>query len=263
MTGDVGANSVLSPNSRKDKDANDDGNADEQDKLVKIKVSEHAQMLSPSSRVVGDTIALRGNAKVFNVYYNELINKRGVILGTKTTPLALPVLTLPALPSIMPGTQDVELKQKATRTLAPGSYGKITVKEGGTLVLTGGVYHVDTLDIRGKTDILFRGPSQLRVKNEMDTDAGTYIGPDPSLSGLTASDIVIYVAGTDDKGRRHDDDDVSPTAVQIGEKNTVVANIYAPNGTIHLRASTKATGAFIGKRVIIGEKVELTLKSAF
>ncbi|MDO8532671.1 MAG: SBBP repeat-containing protein [Dehalococcoidia bacterium] len=80
---------------------------------------------------------------------------------------------------------------------------------------------------------------------------------------VTASDIVIYVAGGDDKGRRHDDDDVSPTAVQIGEKNTVVANIYAPNGTIHLRASTQATGAFIGKRVIIGEKVELTLKSAF
>jgi len=263
VTGDVGANTALSPNSRRDRDEDDDENEDEKDKLVEVTIGQRAQMLSPSSRVVGDTVALRSNAKIFNVYYNELINKKGVIQGTKTSPLNLPVLTLPALPSITPGTQDVELKQKATRILAPGSYDSITVKEGGTLILTGGVYHVNTLDIRGKTDILFRAPSQLRVKNEMDTDAGTYIGPDPSLPGLTASDIVIYVAGGDDKGRRHGDEDVGPTAVQIGEKNTVVANIYAPNGTIHIRAGTKATGAFIGKRVIIGEKVELTLKSAF
>lgn len=198
LTGDVGANTALSPNSRRDRD--DDKNTDEQDKLVEVRLSERAQMLSPSSRVVGDTVALRSNAKVFNVYYNELINKKGVIQGTKTTPLNLPALTLPALPSITPGTQDIELKNKQTLTLAPGSYGNITVKEGGTLILTGGVYHVNTLDIRGKTDILFRAPSQLRVKNEMDTDNGTYIGPDPSLPGLTASDIVIYVAGTDDRG---------------------------------------------------------------
>jgi UDP-3-O-[3-hydroxymyristoyl] glucosamine N-acyltransferase len=51
--------------------------------------------------------------------------------------------------------------------------------------------------------------------------------------------------------------------VQIGERNTVIANIYAPNGTVFLRANTIGTRAFIGKRAEIGERVELTLKSAF
>ncbi|MDO8635091.1 MAG: hypothetical protein Q7R34_02440, partial [Dehalococcoidia bacterium] len=91
------------------------------------------------------------------------------------------------------------------------------------------------------------------------------------VAGLKASDIVFYVEGADDKGRRHDDDhdkdkkdeEVSPTVVQIGVKNTLLANIYSPNGTVWLKEGTKGTGAFIGKRVRIGEKVELTLDSAF
>lgn len=85
---------------------------------------------------------------------------------------------------------------------------------------------------------------------------------DSKLLGSVAPQRIV-VKATDGKGRRHGDEDVGPTAVEIGEKNTVVANIYAPNGAIHIRAGTKATGAFIGKRVIIGEKVEITLKSAF
>ena len=41
------------------------------------------------------------------------------------------------------------------------------------------------------------------------------------------------------------------------------ANIYAPNGTVWLRANTIATGAFIGKRARIGQLIELRLESAF
>ena len=103
----------------------------------------------------------------------------------------------------------------------------------------------------------FLAQSEVRVKNEMDTDAKTFIGPDASVPSLQASQIIFYVEGVDNNSG------VATTAVQIGERNTVRANIYAPNGTVWLRASTTATGAFIGKQAKIGERVELTLKSAF
>lgn len=54
-----------------------------------------------------------------------------------------------------------------------------------------------------------------------------------------------------------------PMVVQIGERNTLLANIYAPNGTVWLKSNTKATGSFIGKQARIGERVELKLESAF
>lgn len=104
----------------------------------------------------------------------------------------------------------------------------------------------------------------LRVKNEFDTDAKTYIGPDASAPNLSAAQIVFYAAGTDDRGRHHDEDeDLTPTVVQIGQRNTVLANIYAPNGTVWLKSNTKAMGAYIGKRARIGTGVELDLASAF
>ena len=74
---------------------------------------------------------------------------------------------------------------------------------------------------------------------------------------------MFFVQGTDVKGRLHTgDEELARTVVQFGQKNAVLANVYAPNGTVLHRANTVAVGAFIGKQVHIGQRVELTLDSA-
>ena len=95
------------------------------------------------------------------------------------------------------------------------------------------------------------------MKLKMDSDGNAVIGPHASAPSLQASQIIFYVEGTDGGGG------LAPTAVEIGVNNTVSANIYAPNGTVVLKANTIATGAFFGKQVQISEHVEVTLKSAF
>jgi uncharacterized repeat protein (TIGR01451 family) len=249
-TGNVGANSSLP-----------DPNGPPDDK-EEVEIGERAQMLQAGSSVVGDTVRLRANAQVYNVHFNEsFFSNNATILGNQVTPQPLPLLTMPMLPTITPGTTDIEVGTNQTLTLAPGSYRKITVKTKGTLILSGGIYHVSSLDIRQEARLFFLAPSEVRVKNELDTDAKTVIGPDPSVPALQASQIIFYVEGGDDNGGG--DENLATTAVQIGERNTVTANVYAPNGTVWLKANTTATGAFIGKQAKIGERVELTLKSAF
>lgn len=54
-----------------------------------------------------------------------------------------------------------------------------------------------------------------------------------------------------------------PYHVNIGGRNTLQANIFAPNGAIVVRHGTQATGAFMGKWMRIGERVTLALDSAF
>ena len=114
---------------------------------------------------------------------------------------------------------------------------------------------------------MFRGASDVRVKRELDSDARARIIVDTSVPGLTASKVVVYVEGADafchHDGHGPDGDAGGPAAVHIGAQNVVHANIYAPNGTVWLKARTVAAGAFIGKRVRIGEHVELALDSAF
>jgi hypothetical protein len=49
----------------------------------------------------------------------------------------------------------------------------------------------------------------------------------------------------------------NPKAAEFGEKNTVIANVYAPNGTLQLGQKTTATGTFIAKWVVVDQNVEL------
>jgi hypothetical protein len=87
------------------------------------------------------------------------------------------------------------------------------------------------------------------------------------VSGLSAANVLITVLGGDTEcrheGHGSDGDDAGQTVAHIGEGNTITANIYAPNGTLWIRAKTVATGAFIGARVRIGERVTLTLDSYY
>ncbi|TAK26291.1 MAG: hypothetical protein EPO26_00310 [Chloroflexota bacterium] len=262
--GDVGANQAL-PESRRGRE--DD---DERDRQAEVRIGPRVQMVDPSSRVVGDTVWLQSRARVGDAYYNELINRGATIAGAIHSPLTMPVVEMPVPLNATPGTVDVEIRSRGTRVLSAGSYRKITVGNGATLVLTGGIYHLSALDVRENGRVYFRSPAQLRIANEMDTDARAVIGPYPSLTGLTASDVRIDVAGTDDRGRGRDDwrdpprdEELGPTAVQIGTRNTVRATVYALNGTTWLKSNTEATGAFFGKRVRVGEGVRLRLEGGF
>ena len=246
-TGSVGANASLpDPN----------GGADDKEE---VEIGMRVQMLQAGSNVVGDTVRLRSDAEVHNVHFNEqFFSPDASILGAQVTPQSLPVLIiLPPAPIVTPGAMDIAVPANQMMTLAAGSYRKITVNHDATLILTGGVYHVESLDIRQDAKLHFTAPAEVRVKNEMDTDAQAFIGPAPAAPSLTASQIIFYIEGMDDGS------ELTSTAAQIGERNTVIANFYAPNGTVRLRANTIATGAFIGKRAQIGERVELRSKSAF
>ncbi len=246
FTGNVGANiSLPDPN----------GGADDKEE---VEIGERVTMLQAGSKVIGDTVRLRSDSQVYDVNFNEsFFSTNATILGNQISPRSLPVLTMPALPAITPGANDVVVPANQSLMLAPGAYRNITVNHDATLILTGGIYQMEKLDIRQDAKLHFTGATEMRVKNEMDTDASAFIGPAPSASSLTASDIKFFCEGADDGG------DLAATVVQIGERNTVIGNIYAPNGTVFLRANTIGTGAFIGKRAEIGERVELTLKSAF
>ena len=258
-SGNVGANAAAV---KKGKGANDrDADDSKPDRLVEVVIGEHVNAVNPATVVVGDTVRLRNKSTVANVVSNELINKKGTILITSQGPVDLPVVVLPALPAITPGTQNIEVARRGSQALTPGNYGVLTVNSDATLTLAGGTYHVKSLDVRQRGKILAAGPVEIYVQNEIDTDSNTVIGP--ASGSVAARNIKIFVAGTDDKGHRGDDAEVGSVAVEFGQNSTVSANVYAPNGTIHLRSGSGGTGAFIGKAVVAGERTTLTLDSAF
>ena len=144
-------------------------------------------------------------------------------------------------------------------TLAAGNWGDIVVLDGGRLTFTGGVYNVKSITAGNNVKLLFGGTgekSEVRVANRVLTGIKTVIGPVQG-SGIDASKIVFYVAGSDGPLGG------LPTAANIGPLDTVLANFYAPNGTFWILAGSQATGSFLAKDVIIGVHTQLTLANAF
>jgi len=145
-------------------------------------------------------------------------------------------------------------------TLPPGAYGQVTLKQNSVLYLSAGVYHLAELWVDKDAQVLVTGgPVEIRIAGRFKSGQNVTVAPVPE-SGLTAADVVLYVAGTNG-GHGHLLG--VPQAVLVGVKNRVNANIYAPNGALWLRWDTEATGAFIGKDVRIGRGVAVQLKSAF
>ncbi len=190
---------------------------------------------------------------------NTLLANDGRI-RKQAQPLALPVSDY-ALPPFFqtapPGTQHVSIDRGGKRILAAGGYGDITVHAGGALRLSGGNYNIKSLAVKRQGRVLFDDFTQVRIAGRLHTEADAVIQPS-ATSSEDACGLVLYVAGINgDSGHLS----AKPQAAQIGINNVVQANIYAPNGTLQVQASTRATGAFMGQDVEIGAGVRLTLDS--
>jgi hypothetical protein len=242
----------------------DDGDTDDLTVLVGVGAS-----MPAGSLVAGDTVDLKTQSSVYNVAGNySVVAKKATVAGRISTPFPLPLFaTMPAFPTVSPGSAAVYVPKNQTMTLAAGSYGTLHVDNGGTLILTGGLYQFASVQVDQNATVLFRAASQVRVQTELGTLANSKLIVDPTVGGLRASQIVFYVQGTDANCSAsdgdNDGDDAGPVTAHIGSNSTVQANIYATNGTVWLKSGTQATGAFLGVHVRIGINATLTLDSAF
>jgi hypothetical protein len=243
--------------------------ADGHNQDATVRLDPGVTLLQPGSRVVGTTVRLSNRASVYDVVDNVLIDRHATILGSVTSPMPqVPFLALPAFPTVQAGHNDQRVRHGRTATLAPGRYGDIRVEQGATLVLTGGLYEVASLDLDNGAAVIARGATEIRIERELDAGAGSRLMPDQTVAGLGAADLVVYVAGDDDSCRHTpipdlDGDNAGRTSVHIGPHSLVRANVYAARGTVWLKSGTQATGSFIGVRVRIGQRVTLRLESAF
>jgi hypothetical protein len=129
------------------------------------------------------------------------------------------------------------------------------VQPGATLRLTGGRYDFNRLWGMANSNLYFTAPTEVRVADWCNVDAKAYVGPAPGQASpqVSAADIILYVNGSS----------VLLPAVQLGPQATIRANFYVPNGPTVLQEGTEATGAFIGREIIVRNNCDLTLNSYF
>src|SRR5438067_7454921 len=109
--------------------------------------------------------------------------------------MAMPYLAMPAVPTIAAGGRNVSVKKSTVLTLAAGSYGRVSVDNGATLRLSGGLYQFVSLDVDQGGTVLFQAAVQLNIQTYLDADSRSNLILDPAAAGLRASHVVLYVAG--------------------------------------------------------------------
>jgi len=164
-----------------------------------------------NGNLFADTIAIDKNTSINgNATFNKLTDT-SAILGTKTTPISLPIAPLPVIAPFTIGTQDFTLSGTAN-TLPAGSYKDITVQKGSTLTLNGGTYNVNTLDLQEHATLIFTAPTTLNIQSKLRGRDHVSI-----LNGSNAKpdDLHINYVGIKSKEDKGNQDDDAEMAQQI------------------------------------------------
>src|SRR4030095_3627483 len=158
-------------------------------------IGEHV-LLEDGCTVVGGAVDILKGASVDDVLTDNLSASPDATIRGSIDPLGLgrdgSLLTLPPLPAMQPGTQDVEVPQDGTQELAPGAYGNVALGRRGTLRLTGGGYYLRRLRRRSDAAIRVLAPVEVRIALSFRVGARAFIGP-MAGSGIGANDISFQI----------------------------------------------------------------------
>ena len=206
--------------------------------------------------VLADSIDLDRKAEVSGtVGCNDGV---GVACGGLDLPVfdLLPVFR-PAV--VDPGAPVVVVGRKEAVTLPAGSYGHIETARGATLELSGGGYDIASIDGGRDLDIVFLGPTQLRVAGDITFDKYTTIAAGPGLSGR---DLVIYASGNVDIDKNF------TGAANFYLEATCVAedddgNCVETTGLFSLDKRGTLVGSLIASDADFDKGAQITLDSAF
>jgi hypothetical protein len=177
------------------------------------------------------------------------------VRGTKTTPLVLPLRSgLPALPTITPGTQAINVGQNGTLTLQPGNYGAFYANQKATVVFTGGLYQFAAWNVDQNAKILFQAPTEVRIAGGLYVNQNATVSPDPAVSSMNANQIVFEVAGADGASGPGN----TAKAASFDQNSKFSAYLVAPNGTVLFNQNATVTGAVISKWVLVLQNAKVT-----
>ncbi len=171
----------------------------------------------------GKKVKLKGNATV---------------TGTVTENANVANELLPVL-SFVAGGDNVTVPENQSLSLAPGSYGKVKVKKGGTLVLSSGDYFFEEMDLKDETTLsvdVTAGPVTTNTVKKLHFHKNSEVDIISSLP--SASRLVTFN---------------SMKKVELFEGSRVLGTIIAPDDKVKIKKEVSFKGAICAKEIEVGK----------
>lgn len=237
---------------------------------AQLQLEEHAKCgvaFSPST-------SLENDAEVGEIWTNSLKRVKDTKIGPEGS---FPAAAMPPLPlaSASGSGQDINVEEKKTRSLTPGTYGTVVLKEHSTLRLAAGNYIFTSVKMGKDSKLLGdRGGVNARTRGQnVRIVNGLQMGEDarikPSWDDAKAADFMISVAGSDpvkmqDSMLASPKTRMAPTAVVSMAKEAKIHGLLAaPHGTIWMAEGSGGKGAFAAYDIVLSDHVEVEFESGF
>ena len=183
--------------------------------------------------------------------------------GVSCSGLSLPVFDAAELPDdtpvvLDPGAADVNVPDGGQVSLDAGSYADITAGDDATIVFTGGVYNIGSVQAGNSAALEFLAPSELRILGTLGMGNNAFIGPGAG-STASASTIEVFVSGANIDAS---DPGSEPAAAHFNNNATLSAVFFVPNGTLRFKNNAFGAGVFAARDVKVGNNGEFVLSAA-
>ncbi|HWP66992.1 MAG TPA: hypothetical protein VNO26_13915 [Candidatus Limnocylindria bacterium] len=203
-------------------------------------------LVTDGHAVAGDHVRLGSGSSVPDVQANVLWQGPGAIVHGTHTPAILP-LAAPfcPIPSFTCGTSDVLVPTGGSSgPLAPGSYGRLIIGNGGTLTLAPGTFTFCSVRTGRAARIETTGgvQSTINVVGTLRLLNGSFLGPD---AGTQVPDLVV--AGD---------------LVRLSQSSDLQAFLSAPNALLKVGRMAHVTGGFCVGRSSSDKLTTLTCLAA-
>ncbi len=169
------------------------------------------------------------------------IHAKATVNGSVTQNASVDKVDLPTL-SFTAGGTDEPVAKGGTLNLPPGSYGVVTVNKGATLVLSGGEYFMETLDMKKSTTLevdLSGGPVTVNVTEKFVMGKSSEV----VLSTGTAGSLGFTLNSLQTKG------------LKLGNASRFLGSLVAPNATVTLSNDVQFLGQICAKTVNVKKGV--------
>ncbi|MFO0568839.1 MAG: hypothetical protein U0263_24465, partial [Polyangiaceae bacterium] len=133
-----------------------------------------------------------------------------------------------------------------------------TSSDPTVLTLSGGVYHMSSLNFGAWSTVQCTAACELRVQGRITPGLASYLGP-ASGSNLSPADVQVFVTGINGTSGSLS---ALPKAASFGLSSTLAARLFVPNGTLWVRAGSAVTGTLIAKDLQLGLGVQVTKDTA-
>lgn len=176
------------------------------------------------------------------------ISKQSTITGTSTEHAAVALIALPTL-SFTAGGHDVTVPEGGTRTLDPGSYDDVRVKQHGTLFLKTGAYFMKSLDTRLLSKIsvdVTDGPVTINVTKKLEFGPSTEVIITP-IGQFGTRDVIF--------------NSMQRRGLYIKRGAKVLGTIIAPYAEVETLSQFNFKGSICAKDIEIGKGATLLYHS--